>query len=585
VLGVVLLLGITVTGITLVVAVGGEALDTSQSQLGTERAEKSLTQLDSKAAMVALGNSERQEVDVASMADGEYRVDDDAGWMNVTVTNTSSGDTVTVVNESLGRVTYDTGDSVVAYQGGGVWRTGGANGSTMVSPPEFHYRNATLTLPLISMNGTGDRTIDDSIVVERNGTSKRKYPNATLNENFTNPLQKGKVNVTVHSDYYQAWGSFFEERTDGVVYYDHPDEEVTVTLKTPAGKRKITNSISSTSKTGDMAMTGTGARADSYTSGDGDGYPDPGRKCSGTISAAGDIEIGGDAIIKGSVISGGEVESRGAAKNSACGYASDYHIFGDVTHVEGIEKQVAYTGTANEVGSGPEADSSVNSYVDDQVSAISKDNDNGNAATSSDITGNELANTDVTLGEEPGANQYYLTKLERNNRELTIDTGNGDVSIAVRDYVELDGDGTTVEVEGDGQVNIYVEGEADTSGYEFHQTKGSTFETESTDENATQMWVYGKDDFSARIEGSGGHPTKFVGVVYAPGGTPSSNKIEVKQADVYGGLVAGKVQMENKGSVHYDQNLGDEQAVPSNTKIIKITYLHISVNRIDVTSG
>ncbi len=86
----------------------------------------------------------------------------------------------------------------------------------MVSPPEFHYRDATLTLPLVTVSGSG--TIRDRASITHNRTTSH-FPNTTRNANFTNPLEDGKVNVTLQSEYYRAWGGYFEERTDGDVTY------------------------------------------------------------------------------------------------------------------------------------------------------------------------------------------------------------------------------------------------------------------------------------------------------------------------------------------------------------------------------
>jgi len=218
VLSVVLLLAIVVGGVAVVVTAGATALDDTRSELDTSRAEKALTQFDSRSAMVALGGTSRQGVDLAVGDDAGYRVEDGAGWMNVTIENESTGEVKTLANVTLGAVVYENGQTSLAYQGGGVWK-GTEAGTTMLSPPEFHFRGATLTLPIITVDGNS--TLGSGAVVTNADEAQIRYPNATLDGNFTNPLDYGVVNVTVHSDYYESWGRYFEERTEGEVSYDH----------------------------------------------------------------------------------------------------------------------------------------------------------------------------------------------------------------------------------------------------------------------------------------------------------------------------------------------------------------------------
>ncbi len=241
-LGVLLVLSMVLAGTALVVTVGGSAvLDTRQS-MDVERAEKGLTQFDSQTALVALGNSRQTRVPLSRASGASYSVRDGAGRMNVTVTNESTGNVTTIMNATLGAVTYDDGERTIAYQGGGVWR-GDPNGSRMISPPEFHYRDATLTLPLVTISG--DRSLDGQAVVRQSGSATQHFPN----EAQSNPLKDGRINVTVHSRYYRAWGDYFEERTDGYVYYNHTADTVRAELVVPI-EEQYDNAVATTSEGG-----------------------------------------------------------------------------------------------------------------------------------------------------------------------------------------------------------------------------------------------------------------------------------------------------------------------------------------------
>jgi len=257
-LGITLLFAIVLSGTFVVVGVGATALDETQDQMGVERAEKTLTQFDSKVAMVALGQTNRQGVSLAQTGGASYHVREDAGWMNVTVTDTDTGDERELVNTTLGTVSYDSGTTGLAYQGGGVWKRTEA-GTTMVSPPEFHFRSATLTLPIITVEGT--TSLDRQVTVTRSESTSIRYPNASQDSDFVNPLEGGVVNVTVHSEYYRSWGRFFEQRTQGAVTYDDDNETAQIELVVPF-EEDFENVVATTTE-GGITANGRGAPANS----------------------------------------------------------------------------------------------------------------------------------------------------------------------------------------------------------------------------------------------------------------------------------------------------------------------------------
>jgi hypothetical protein len=102
----------------------------------------------------------------------------------------------------------------------------------MVSPPEFHYRDATLTLPVIRVDGGSAGT--SRAVVRTNGTRSRVFPNTSRSyptgRAYRNPTDDGTLQVTVHSRYYRAWAGYFRARTDGNVSVDADNRTVTAEL-------------------------------------------------------------------------------------------------------------------------------------------------------------------------------------------------------------------------------------------------------------------------------------------------------------------------------------------------------------------
>lgn len=232
-LGFILIFSVILLGALVVVSLGAVAIGDTEDGLSNERAEKTMTQFASQSALVALEGSDRQRIKFPTSNRDAYSIDETAGWMNITFDpDDESEDFEVIDNVTLGEVRFEgSNGAIIAYQGGGVWRTSDSSlGSTMVSPPEFHYRSATLTLPIVTI--TGENRLDDRAVISSHQESTGIFPDEG-EELFTNPLEDGSVEVTVGSRYYRAWGSYFEERTDGGVQYDDENQEVTVELLVP----------------------------------------------------------------------------------------------------------------------------------------------------------------------------------------------------------------------------------------------------------------------------------------------------------------------------------------------------------------
>ncbi|MDL5360453.1 type IV pilin [Halalkalicoccus sp. NIPERK01] len=232
VIGVVLVLSLTVIGATAVAATGAAVLADSQSNSQVSQAENAMSQMSSKASLVALGESEGQSFDLGRLDDGSVEVREDAGQVTLRL------DGEEIYSEQYGAVVATIGGSEVAYQGGGVWKKEGDR-SVMVSPPEYHYQQRTLTFPIVRVNGTDHATGAVQGQLSK-GDSRPIYPNST--ENRANPLEDGNLTVELQSDYYRGWHDFFDERTEGTVEIDHENRTVTAELAVPFEKN-IENAV------------------------------------------------------------------------------------------------------------------------------------------------------------------------------------------------------------------------------------------------------------------------------------------------------------------------------------------------------
>ena len=210
--GVILILGITIASVTALFTVGGIVLGDTRADAERTQMENAMSGFSSKASLVGLGESGEQRFALGRASEGQVDIRENAGNVSMYVDDID-GDRTYVGNVSMGTVVYRSGDSEIAYQGGGVWAK--QNGYTqMVSPPEFDYRSETLTFPILNVTGSGSATGDVRGTVRAEGDGRQLYPSDS-NKDFKNPLTSGTVYIEIETDYCHGWESFFRERSQG----------------------------------------------------------------------------------------------------------------------------------------------------------------------------------------------------------------------------------------------------------------------------------------------------------------------------------------------------------------------------------
>jgi hypothetical protein len=372
--GTVLVIGFVLAGTVGIVALGATAISDIQQSAETERAVQSLSQFDSQAAQVALGDSTAQTIEMPS--EGNAYIEEDSGSITVELVDKPGGNDTTLVDESLGAVVYR-GEVTVAYQGGGVWRHRG-NSTSMVSPPEFHYRQQdgrtpTLTFPVVTVNGDGE--VRRGLEITQTAGVSERFPSGSA----SNPLDEGNVEVTIESEYAGGWATYFEERTSAAsVDYDG-DDTVVATLVTPVPERVVedaivsdapnpaivgsgeVNSFNSTSGA-PSTTTGNGTVyvGEDYTStGSGDVYGDlfvdgnytagGSARIEGDVVVTGNVDLSGNPTITGDLLVGGDITVSGGDVDG------DIYAWGDVYHdsYPGLPNDVYVDGTYYGDGGGP----------------------------------------------------------------------------------------------------------------------------------------------------------------------------------------------------------------------------------------
>jgi hypothetical protein len=594
-IGIVLVFGMVIAGTVVVVAFGAGAISDTEDTLSVQRAEKAMTQFDSKAALVALGDTDVQQVSFGQIDQDPLEVQNGSGWMLVTIENQTTGAVEPKINQSLGAITYDGNGDTIAYQGGGVWKRS-ENESVMISPPEFHFRNGTLTLPIVNVSGAS--TLDGRASI-RHAETITKFPNKSLDSvDGANPLTNHLVKVTVKSKYYQGWGQYFETRTDGEVEYDHDRNIVNLTLVSPVKKARVTEASTSLAPGKTFELLGSAKVAcgatvytNSYNSSESGDY------CAQTHGDMGDIVYGGDvdistgsgsSNIRGDVVSGDNVTvGPGNGKPDVYGHIN--YTDECIPDGGGVCSDAIISGsggTVNEI-SGISSMNQINFFVDKKLEDVKSNNDNGVNITGSNRLDFGAVGDSETVRLRAG--QYYLERIEiDDDDELILDTTSGNVEVVVEGDVQLEGggsEGATISVEGPGNADMYVVGTDSLDPYSTGDEKDFFMEENSEidipGDNATRFRVYGKDNFTAAIGGGTNNLATFVGTIFAPPGKTGDGRVDINGGEVYGGLVTGTTTIDD-GSIHFDEALLHTDTLADNAKIIKITYLHISVNRIYV---
>lgn len=251
-LGVLLLLAMIVMGTGALAITGSDMITQLQDNSEVDQTHNAFAKLGSSSTSVALGdNTSRAEVDLGLGIESNNQKNlgvENTGHIEIYLKNTSNGSTQTLAEEDLGELRYTNTKNKqesqamrFALQNGGVWR-GQGNGSSMATPPESHYEDATLTLPLISV--TGDENINSDEVTIRK--SKTTFPT-----NHVAITEEEEIRIKIQSPYYIAWESYFQNRLPGTLGTETHASNNTTIVK--LGRDEVFP------KTFDSALLGTGS--------------------------------------------------------------------------------------------------------------------------------------------------------------------------------------------------------------------------------------------------------------------------------------------------------------------------------------
>ncbi|WP_435333842.1 polymer-forming cytoskeletal protein [Haloarchaeobius sp. TZWWS8] len=540
VIAVSMLMLVVATGAVAILVGGQFVLADMQTTVDVDRAESSLTQLDAELEAVGAGDRDSSTVQLGQVA-GEYYAVSDAGRLTITHYNyTGVGHDHVLYDATLGEVGYRNGDTTIALQGGGIWRSDGGS-VVMLEAPDVRIRNGSLDVHVTRIQSADSATGSPTATVSE-GTRSRvvpgpiPYPSGLVS---ANPVANGTIVLDVQSDYYLAWGRYFERTTARPVTYDHATKTVSVDFTTYArsvtkqvvtvvppdpvpGKPVVLDAIVSPAAAGNKELSmSSGSTIDSFDSSIG-----PYRWSSSshaTVNYNGDVVLSGDAIVYGNVNSSGHV---------TVGRWNEVH--GDVKYGSGHSVRGNVTGTMTADGTAPSV-APVDALVTTEVARIQTDNDNGLSAA---IVADRLTCLVVC---SLGSGEYYLSELTvGSNEKLVVDATRGNVTIAV------DGDAflasnAHVAVVGSHQVTIYTTGDS------IAMASGARVTTPGN--RGTQVWFMGMPGTTVALNGA----ATVAGVIYVPGTDANPSTITVSNSGaIYGALVGRVTEFNSDSHLHYD---------------------------------
>ena len=205
VLGTVLLVSLVLTAALITLSLGRQTLGEAQSQNDIEQSQTVLQDVD--AELTTLTRSEDStsiEVNFGETNPKQYRLVD-RGHLNLTVNDRDDCS----VSLPLNSLRYgDEDGSTVAYQGGGVWRSDGPDGSGMITRPSVTYRAGTIDVSIINVSGTVDQAPN---LVEHN-LPKSDTRSKLIGQELTagSCTRPDNVTLTVQSDFHAAWNNYLE---------------------------------------------------------------------------------------------------------------------------------------------------------------------------------------------------------------------------------------------------------------------------------------------------------------------------------------------------------------------------------------
>jgi len=191
------ILGLLVLSIGLIGMAGYPIVKNAQEANHIENTKQSFIVLANNVNKVAMGQAPSQNVEL-KMYGGSLSVTGNSS-INITASN-STDQNITLIDRQMRSIESVVGETVVAYEGTGVWVMYPNGNTILVSKPLISNQNKMLVIPVVAIGGTSS--------VGGSGMSRvtaKGIPYLNVYKNMRN------ISVRINSTYSNGWENYFTD--------------------------------------------------------------------------------------------------------------------------------------------------------------------------------------------------------------------------------------------------------------------------------------------------------------------------------------------------------------------------------------
>lgn len=225
VLGTILLVGIVVTGSLFIMGVAMGAFGGLEEQTEAETIERTLLELRSTAADIAIEGEAPRTVAVDIPKGASLLTNETTTELRVNHTGYTQGEDngseVLYSQSNLGTVEIEHEGTRYALEGGGIFKLENGH-SRLIAPPNFGLSAFTVNIPVLRVESPDAKRNPDHVVITPGTHIRPAFPNVSKtytesNQSWDNPVTNGSIELIVQSEYYEGWAEYFQQFTDGQV--------------------------------------------------------------------------------------------------------------------------------------------------------------------------------------------------------------------------------------------------------------------------------------------------------------------------------------------------------------------------------
>ncbi len=240
VLGAILLAGIVIFASFLIIGLAVGSFTTAEKQTTEEAIERLLLEVRSASTDVAIEGYMSKTIYLDPPEGAEIQASEKPTSLEIIHHDHDGpdGENASEVLHSvdeLGTLEVHYEGTTYALEGAGVFKLDETGGS-LITPPNLALRGFTANLPILRLDTTGIANEKGAVRVVAGDHVRPAFPN--LEEHYKetgspydNPVFNGTIEIVITGEFYEGWGQFFEQYTDGNVEVDRDNQSVSAFIE------------------------------------------------------------------------------------------------------------------------------------------------------------------------------------------------------------------------------------------------------------------------------------------------------------------------------------------------------------------